>query len=77
MCSHKIPFIRYGEDIVDPEGPLPAHLLGSPWAAPWAKISSLLTPYPEKPSLDVTETMVEQGPNSIAKKIESHRSEYK
>ena len=52
---------RYGEDIVDPQGPIPAHLLGNPWGAPWAKIASILTPYPEKPTLDVTDAMVEQG----------------
>ena len=52
---------KYGSEIVDPEGPLPAHLLGNMWAQSWNNIADLLTPYPEKPSIDVTKEMEKQG----------------
>src|SRR5215471_17737366 len=29
---------KYGPQVVPPEGPLPAHLLGSPWAQTWGNI---------------------------------------
>jgi peptidyl-dipeptidase A len=52
---------KYGNAIVDPEGPMPAHLLGNMWAQSWNNIADMLTPYPEKPSIDVTEEMKKQG----------------
>jgi len=52
---------RYGEGTVDPHGPIPAHLLGNMWSQSWNNIANILTPYPEKPTLDVTEAMVKQG----------------
>ena len=52
---------RYGEETVEPDGPIPAHLLGNMWAQSWNNIATMLTPYPDKPTLDVTEAMVKQG----------------
>jgi len=52
---------RYGEETVEPDGPIPAHLLGNMWAQSWSNIATMLTPYPDKPTLDVTEAMVKQG----------------
>ncbi|XP_060924594.1 angiotensin-converting enzyme 2 [Limanda limanda] len=48
---------------IDPKGPLPAHLLGDMWGRFWTNLYPLSTPYPEKPDIDVSKTMVEQGWN--------------
>ena len=53
--------LRYGEGTVDPHGPIPAHLLGNMWAQSWNNIANILIPYPDKPSIDVSEEMVKQG----------------
>uniref|UniRef100_A0A8B9ZHT4 Angiotensin-converting enzyme n=1 Tax=Anas platyrhynchos TaxID=8839 RepID=A0A8B9ZHT4_ANAPL len=55
---------RYGPKYVNLKGPIPAHLLGNMWAQQWNNIYDLMVPYPEKPNLDVTSTMVEQGWNA-------------
>lgn len=34
--------------------------LGNMWAQQWNNIYDLMVPYPEKPNLDVTSTMVQQ-----------------
>jgi peptidyl-dipeptidase A len=52
---------RYGGEVVSATGALPAHLLGNMWAQSWNNIADMLTPYPAKPSIDVTEAMVSQG----------------
>ena len=46
----------YGE-IVDPHGPIPAHLLGNMWAQQWDNIEKLVRPFNDTPILDVTEAM--------------------
>ena len=51
---------KYGNSVVDPEGPIPAHILGNMWAQSWGNIGDLVTPYPDKPSLDVTPAMQKQ-----------------
>ena len=33
---------KYGSSVVDPKGPIPAHLLGNMWAQSWENISDLL-----------------------------------
>ncbi len=45
---------RYGDAIVPPTGPLPAHLTGNMWAQNWDLLYPTLTPYPDEPSLDIT-----------------------
>ena len=42
-------------------GAMPAHILGNMWAQQWNNIADLVKPYPDKPSIDVTEAMVKQG----------------
>ncbi len=54
-------FYRYGPQVIDPKGPIPAHLLGNMWAQTWSKLWDLLNPYPEKPGIDVTKAMIDQG----------------
>jgi len=47
----------YGEKVVKKEGPIPAHILGNMWAQSWTEIADLLTPHPNKPSINVTGEM--------------------
>ncbi|XP_072236951.1 angiotensin-converting enzyme 2 [Leuresthes tenuis] len=46
---------------IDSQGPLPAHLLGDMWGRFWTNLYPLSTPYPDKPDIDVSKTMREQG----------------
>ncbi|XP_030364883.1 angiotensin-converting enzyme isoform X1 [Strigops habroptila] len=55
---------RYGPKYINLKGPIPAHLLGNMWAQQWNNIYDLMIPYPDKPNLDVTSTMVQQGWNA-------------
>ncbi len=50
-------FEKYGKAVVDPAGPIPAHLLGNMWAQDWGKIYPLVEPYAGQPSLDVTKKL--------------------
>lgn len=43
---------------VNPEGPIPAHLLGNMWAQEWANIYPLVEPYKGQASLDVTKALL-------------------
>uniref|UniRef100_A0A663F7S2 Angiotensin-converting enzyme n=1 Tax=Aquila chrysaetos chrysaetos TaxID=223781 RepID=A0A663F7S2_AQUCH len=54
----------YGPKYINLKGPIPAHLLGNMWAQQWNNIYDLMVPYPGKPNLDVTSTMVQQGWNA-------------
>ncbi|WP_204378461.1 M2 family metallopeptidase [Agaribacterium haliotis] len=51
---------EYGKDKVDPEGTIPAHLLGNMWAQTWNNIYDLVEPYPEHSIPDVTPVLVER-----------------
>jgi len=51
----------HGADKIGPRSPLPAHLLGNMWAQSWSQKLDLLTPYPGKETLDVSDEMVKQG----------------
>ncbi|XP_062268927.1 angiotensin-converting enzyme 2 [Platichthys flesus] len=46
---------------IDAQGQLPAHLLGDMWGRFWTNLYPLTVPYPDKPDIDVSQTMVEQG----------------
>jgi len=35
---------KYGKDVVPPDGPIPAHLLGNMWAQQWGNVYPLLKP---------------------------------
>ena len=48
---------EYGEDIVSPTGPIPAHLTGNMWAQSWENIYPLVTPFPDEPDVDYTEAL--------------------
>nr|5AMC_A Chain A, ANGIOTENSIN-CONVERTING ENZYME [Homo sapiens] len=52
---------RYGDRYINLRGPIPAHLLGDMWAQSWENIYDMVVPFPDKPNLDVTSTMLQQG----------------
>ncbi|XP_076440574.1 angiotensin-converting enzyme-like isoform X2 [Babylonia areolata] len=52
---------QYGEDVFPSSGHIPAHLLGNMWSQQWTSLQDLLMPYPDKPRVDVTSQMVQQG----------------
>ncbi len=51
----------YGGEVIDPKGPLPASVLSDMWGRFWGNLYELLIPYPDKPNLDPSEAMKEQG----------------
>uniref|UniRef100_A0A3Q3XKX3 Angiotensin-converting enzyme n=1 Tax=Mola mola TaxID=94237 RepID=A0A3Q3XKX3_MOLML len=48
---------------IDPQGPLPAHLLGDMWGRFWTNLYKLSIPYPNRENIDVSNTMVALGWN--------------
>jgi peptidyl-dipeptidase A len=55
---------QYGAPI-SKTGPIPAHVLGDMWSQHWSDLLDFTTPFPGKPSVDVTETMVSQVMNNM------------
>ncbi|KAI7797162.1 putative angiotensin-converting enzyme [Triplophysa rosa] len=53
----------YGPKYINLKGPIPAHLLGNMWSQNW-NIYNMMIPFPDKPNIDVTDTMVTQGYNA-------------
>lgn len=56
---------KYGDKVVNKDGPIPAHLLGNMWAQTWGNIADFTTPYPGKQLPDVTEEMIKQNYDEI------------
>jgi len=56
---------KYGSDVVPPDGPIPAHLLGNPWAQQWGNIYPLLGLPENSSGYDLTELL-------RAKKLDAH-----
>jgi len=56
---------NYGSEVVPPTGPIPAHLLGNPWAQAWGNIFPLLGLPENSRGYDLTELL-------RAKKLEAH-----
>jgi peptidyl-dipeptidase A len=52
---------HYGDEVVPPDGPIPAHLLGNMWAQTWSNIYPLVAPAAADPGFDLTERLVEAG----------------
>ena len=48
---------KYGMNLVPPDGPIPLHLLGNPWAQEWGNIYDLLGVQEDKGSVNVTELL--------------------
>jgi len=56
---------QYGDEIVDPAGPIPAHLLGNMWAQDWSYLYPQLEPYPGHASIDVDAELEAQDWDSV------------
>jgi peptidyl-dipeptidase A len=48
---------KYGPNVVPPAGPIPARLLGNPWAQQWGNIFDLLDVQEDRGGVDVTELL--------------------
>nr|AMO02511.1 angiotensin-converting protein 1 [Tityus serrulatus] len=55
----------YGSDKIRHDGPIPAHILGNMWAQDWSGILQDITPYPEKPSVDITPKMIAKNMSAL------------
>lgn len=51
--------LQFGDKLIKPNGPLPAHLLNM-WAQNWGHLYKMLTPFPKKTVPDVTSEMKKQ-----------------
>lgn len=52
---------HYGENVVPPEEPIPAHVLGNMWAQQWGNIFSLVAPDDVDVGYDLTEQLKQAG----------------
>ncbi|RVE49365.1 hypothetical protein evm_005980 [Chilo suppressalis] len=52
---------KYGENVVSAKGPIPAHLLGNIWAQTWSNVEKFTKPFPDKPEVDITATLIAQN----------------
>jgi peptidyl-dipeptidase A len=52
---------KYGNRLVPPNGPIPAHLLGNPWAQEWGNVYDLLGVKQDKAGVDVTELLKQKS----------------
>ena len=51
---------KYGKDVVQPNGPIPAHLLGNIWAQEWNNIYDLMDSPKPPQSYDLTKILVDR-----------------
>jgi peptidyl-dipeptidase A len=50
---------KYGPQVVPPDGPIPAHLLGNPWAQEWGNVYEIVAPAGAAgPGFDLTDLLV-------------------
>ncbi|XP_078079873.1 angiotensin-converting enzyme [Mustelus asterias] len=64
---------RYGPKYINLKGPIPAHLLGNMWAQGWNNIYDMMIPFPNKGTIDVTNTMIAKKWNTTHMFRESER----
>ncbi|UYV61424.1 ACE [Cordylochernes scorpioides] len=55
----------YGEKVVKPDGPIPAHLLGNMWGEGWIHLQDITRPFPDKQDVDITPEMVRRNLTAI------------
>jgi peptidyl-dipeptidase A len=51
----------YGEELVPPGKPIPAHLLGNMWAQTWSNVFPLVRPADAEPAFDLTQRLTAAG----------------
>ena len=56
---------HYGPEVVDPAGPIPAHVLGNMWAQTWSNIYGLVAPPAADPGYDLTEILQSRGTSEV------------
>jgi peptidyl-dipeptidase A len=56
---------QYGDEVVPPQGLIPAHLLGNMWAQSWDNIYDLVGPEESDPGYDLTAILQEQGFDAV------------
>jgi peptidyl-dipeptidase A len=56
---------KYGDAVVPASGPIPAHLLGNPWAQSWENIYPLLAPKDADPGFDLTDILKTRKTDAI------------
>ena len=56
---------HHGADVVDPAGPIPAHVLGNMWAQSWSNIYDLVAPPAADPGYDLTEILQSRGTSEV------------
>ncbi len=56
---------RYGPEVVDPAGPIPAHVLGNMWAQTWSNIYDLVAPPAADPGYDLTGILRNRGTSEV------------
>lgn len=56
---------KYGDSVVPAAGPIPAHLLGNPWAQTWDNIYPLVAPANADPGFDLTKILKERNTDSL------------
>ncbi len=56
----------YGDDVVPPQGLIPAHLLGNMWAQTWDNIYDLVGPASSDPGYDLTEILIENDFDAVS-----------
>ncbi len=56
---------QYGDDVVPPDGLIPAHLLGNMWAQNWDNIYDLVGPQESDPGYDLTAILNDEGFDAI------------
>lgn len=56
---------QYGPEVVDPDGPLPAHVLGNMWAQDWRNIYPLVAPTESDPGFDLTALLQARGVDAV------------
>lgn len=56
---------KYGDDVVPPTGPIPAHVLGNMWAQSWENVYELVAPETSAPGVDLTERLKAAGVDEL------------
>ncbi len=56
---------HHGADVVDPAGPIPAHVLGNMWAQSWSNVYDLVAPPAAAPGYDLTGILRSRGASEV------------
>lgn len=67
---------KFGSNVIRPDGPLPAHILGNLWTQDWSNIADIVLPYPEYKNIDVNDEMLHQGFTPLRYAIKKNTEKY-